>query len=179
MHRNVDDRVKAWLATLVLAAIALYLPAAVAEPEAAASDDIAQLEADLLALMARIRVLEEDLLYPASSQVAVYLRLDVGELFDLDAVTVELNGDPVTHHLYTQRQRTALFNGGVQKLYIGNARQGSNELTAFFTGTGPGDRDYRRATSLTFEHGFEPVLVELVIADDVKKAQPTLTAQIL
>jgi hypothetical protein len=53
------------------------------------------LEAELLQLNARLQLLEEDLLYPASSRVAVYLSMDLGKLFALDAVTLKLNGKDV------------------------------------------------------------------------------------
>lgn len=136
------------------------------------------LEAELLQLNARLQLLEEDLLYPASSRVAIYLSMDLGELFALDAVTLKLNGKDVTHHLYTERQVKALYKGGVQKLYVGNAKQGMNRLTAFFTGKGPHDRDYKRATTLEFEQSFEPVFVELLVTDDTGSQQPEFVATV-
>jgi len=148
-----------------------------------ASGSIAQktdvnLAAELLQLNARLQLLEEDLLYPASSRVAVYLSMDLGELFALDAVTLKLNGKDITHHLYTERQVNALYKGGVQKLYVGNAKQGMNRLTAFFTGQGPHDRDYKRATTLEFEQSFEPVFVELLVTDDTASQQPEFVATV-
>ena len=136
------------------------------------------LEEKLLQLDAELQLLEEDLLYPASSRVAVYLSMDLGELFALDAVTLKLNGKDVTHHLYTQREIEALYKGGVQKLYVGNARQGENQVTAFFTGKGPHDRDYKRATTVTFEQSFEPVFVELSITDNTGSQQPEFMAAV-
>ncbi|MEO2177767.1 MAG: hypothetical protein ABGY96_27235 [bacterium] len=137
---------------------------------------IEALEQELMSLNADLMILEEDLLYPASSRVAVYLSMDMGDLFRLDAVTLKLNGEEVTHHLYTQREVSALYRGGVQKLYVGNARQGKNELTAFFTGMGPHERDYKRGTSVSFEHSFEPIYVELSINDVASKQQPEFSA---
>lgn len=136
------------------------------------------LEARLLQLDAELRLLEEDLLYPASSRVAVYLSMDLGELFALDSVSVKLNGKEVVHHLYTEREVGALYKGGVQKLYVGNAKQGANTLTAFFLGTGPHDRDYKRAATVTFEQSFEPVFVELSITDNTGSRQPEFVAAV-
>jgi len=67
----------------------------------------------------------------------VDLSMDIGDLFQLDAVTLKLNGREVAHHLYTDKQVDALYRGGIQKLFVGNVKQGSNRLTAFFTGRGP------------------------------------------
>tara|TARA_R110002072_G_scaffold5527_7_gene35407 strand:+ start:1810 stop:2334 length:525 start_codon:yes stop_codon:yes gene_type:complete len=134
------------------------------------------LEAELLQLNAQLQLLEEDLLYPASSRVAVFLSMDLGELFALDAVSLKLNGKDVTHHLYTERQVNALYQGGVQKLYVGNAKQGMNRVTAFFTGKGPSDRDYKRAVTLEFEQSFEPVFIELQVTDNTGSQQPEFVA---
>ena len=130
----------------------------------------------LVELKRDLVVLEEDLLFPASSQVAVFLAMNLGEFFALDAVTLKLNGKEVTHYLYTEKQVDALFRGGVQRLFVGNVRQGNNRLTAFFTGHGPNGRDYRRATTVEFEKTFEPTFVELKITDSKAKYQPEFVA---
>lgn len=156
------------------------VPAEAAEAAApvALDSDLERIKKDLLKLKRDLVILEEDLLFPASSQVAVFLSMDIGELFQLDAVTVKLNGKEVAHHLYTDRQVDALYRGGVQKLFIGNVKQGQNRLTAFFTGRGPSGRDYRRATTVQFEKSFEPAFVELAISDSGAKYQPEFTAAV-
>lgn len=131
---------------------------------------------ELLALRRDLVILEEDLLFPASSQLAVFVSMDVGEFFQLDAVTLKINNKEVTHHLYTEKQVQALFRGGVQKLYVGNVKQGKNKVTAFFTGLGPSGRDYRRASTVTFEKTFEPAIVELQVLDKDSKIQPVFKA---
>ncbi|MCB1684028.1 MAG: AraC family transcriptional regulator [Pseudomonadales bacterium] len=143
-----------------------------AVPNQPLGDDLEGVKQALLKLKRDLVILEEDLLFPASTQVAVFLSMDIGELFQLDSVTLKLNGREVAHHLYTDKQTDALYRGGIQKLYVGNAKQGSNELTAFFTGRGPGGRDYRRATSVAFEKSFEPTFIELAIADSTADYQP-------
>lgn len=132
----------------------------------------------LVELKRDLVVLEEDLLFPASTQLAVYLSMDVGEFFALDAVTLKLNGKDISHYLYTERQTDALYRGGVQRLYVGNVKQGPNRLTAFFTGRGPQGRDYRRAATVEFEKTFEPTYVELKITDSTAKYQPEFVATV-
>ena len=139
---------------------------------------IASLQQELLSLSTDLLILEEELLYPASSRVAVYLSMDLGELFRLDAVSLKLNGKEVAHHLYTKRQVSALYRGGVQKLFVGNAKQGENVLTAVFTGQGPHARDYKRATTVEFEQSFEPVFVELGITDSTEIQQPEFSSRV-
>ena len=136
------------------------------------------LEEELVSLNRDLLILEEDLLYPASSRVSVFLSMDLGELFSLDSVTVKLNGRKVTHYLYTAKQVDALYRGGVQRLFVGNARQGNNEITAFFVGRGKKSREFKRATTIHFEKSFEPVFVELKITDSTAKQQPEFIAEV-
>ena len=159
------------LCLLVMAAV----PAAQAEPLTGEMEDVKK---SLLELKRDLVILEEDLLFPASSQVAVFLSMDVGEFFQLDAVTVKVNGKEVAHHLYTDKQADALYRGGIQRLFIGNIKQGKNRVTAFFTGRGPSGRDYRRATSVDFDKTFEPAFVELAITDSTAKYQPEFHAAV-
>ena len=148
---------------------------ALAEP---LDNEMEDVKKALLELKRDLVILEEELLFPASSQVAVFLSMDTGEFFQLDAVSLELNGKEVAHHLYTDKQVDALFRGGVQKLFVGNVKQGKNRVTAFFTGRGPSGRDYRRATTVEFEKSFEPAFVELAITDSTAKYQPEFRADV-
>jgi len=127
--------------------------------------DVMELNRDLLAL-------EEELLFPASTQVAVFVSMDVGALFDLDSVEIKLDDKVVAHYLYTQREIDALRRGGVHRLYLGNLRTGKHELVAFFTGKGPHDRDYRRGATLDFEKQTDPKYIELQIKDVTRNLQP-------
>jgi len=127
--------------------------------------DVMELNRDLLAL-------EEELLFPANTQVAVFVSMDVGTLFALDSVEIKLDDKVVAHYLYTQREIEALRRGGVHRLYLGNLRTGKHELVAFFTGKGPHDRDYRRGATLEFEKQTDPKYIELQIKDVTRNLQP-------
>ena len=152
--------------------------AAGAPAGAPAPGDLEDVKKALLALKRDLVILEEDLLFPASSQVGVFLSMDVGDFFQLDSVTVKIDGDEVAHHLYTERQVDALYRGGVQKIFVGNVKQGSHRLTAFFTGRGPSGRDFRRAATVEFEKSFDPAFVELAIKDSSTKYQPEFAAAV-
>ena len=140
--------------------------------------EMEQVKKALVELKRDLVILEEDLLFPASSQVSVFLSMDMGEFFQLDAVTLKINGKEVTHHLYTEKQVDALHRGGVQKLYVGNVKQGDNRVTAFFTGRGPNGRDFRRATTVEFDKGFEPTFIALAITDETADYQPDFSADV-
>lgn len=147
--------------------------AAPATPEATALDARAEaLKSELVRLNRDLLVLEEELLFPASTQVAVFVSMDLGLLFELDSVQVQLDDKPVAAHLYTPREVQALARGGVQRLYLGNLRTGEHTLTAYFTGKGPHARDYKRAATVKFSKGSEPRYIELRIQDAARKLQP-------
>ncbi len=164
------------------AAPAAAAPAAApaAQPDAPVKldEEMEDVKKALVKLKRDLVILEEDLLFPASSQVSVFLSMDVGKFFQLDAVTVKLNGKEVAHHLYTEKQVDALQRGGVQKLFVGNVKQGQNRVTAFFTGLGPSGRDFRRATTVEFEKGFEPTFIELAISDETEDYQPDFVSAV-
>jgi hypothetical protein len=117
-------------------------------------------------------LLEEELLFPANTQVAVFISMDVGEFFGLDSVEVKLDDKDVANYLYTEREVDALVRGGVQRLYVGNIRAGEHELVAVFTGEGTHERDYRRGATVTFDKGIGPKYIELTISDKETKLQP-------
>ncbi|MBT8132232.1 MAG: AraC family transcriptional regulator [Gammaproteobacteria bacterium] len=117
-------------------------------------------------------LLEEELLYPANTQVSIFVSVDTGEFFDLDSVELKIDNKEVSHYLYTEREREALRNGGVQRLYIGNLKSGDHELVAFFSGIGPHDRRYKRGANLTFEKTLNPQFIELRVQDSERSRQP-------
>ena len=155
------------------------LPAASA-PEAAAPLDtrIQQAKAEVMRLERDLLVLEEELLFPASTQVAVFVSMDRGLLFDLESVQLRLDGQLVAQHLYTPAEVKALQRGGVQKLYLGNLKTGRHEITATFTGQGPHERDYRRGATLAIDKTREPRYVELQIRDAERKLQPAFEVKV-
>lgn len=117
-------------------------------------------------------ILEEELLFPSSTQLAVFLSIDVGTYFRLDSVQLKIDDKVVANHLYTKREVDALARGGVQRLYLGNVKAGEHELIAVFSGPGPNDREYRRGTTIKFEKGSAAKYLELRILDVTKKLQP-------
>ncbi len=138
----------------------------------ALDEQIQDLKKSVVDLNRDLFVLEEELLFPANTQVALFVSMDVGEFFGLDAVTVKIDNRQVSNYLYTPREVAALVKGGVQRLYVGNLKAGPHELVALFTGKGPNDRDYSRGASIKFEKGVGAKYLELKISDRVRSQQP-------
>ena len=134
--------------------------------------DIQGLKKDVVDLNKDLFVLEEELLFPANTQVAVFLSVDVGDFFALDSVQLKIDQKEVINYLYTSREVDALLKGGVQRLYLGNLKVGQHELVAFFNGKGPNERAYKRGASIRFEKGVGAKYLELKIDDRQRKLQP-------
>ena len=134
--------------------------------------DVQALKKEVLDLNRDLFLLEEELLFPANSQVAFFISMDVGEYFALDSVNLKIDGKEVANYLYTEREVDALVRGGVHRVHMANLKTGEHELIAVFTGKGPNARDYRRGATLTFEKGIGAKYMELEITDRVKKQQP-------
>ena len=147
--------------------------AASAAPLAATLDGRVQdVKSDVIKLNRDLLVLEEELLFPANTQVALFVSMDVGKMFELDSVQVKLDDKVVAAYLYTPLEVAALHRGGVQRVWLGNLKTGEHELVAFFTGKGPHDRDYKRGATVKFEKGTEARYIELRIKDSEGKLQP-------
>ena len=169
------------------AAVTAAMPAVGAASAAAAGDPaptgslddrVQQTKADVIRLNRDLLVLEEELLFPANTQVAVFVSMDVGLMFDLDSVQIKLDDKVVTTYLYTPLEVQALHRGGVQRVYLGDLKAGSHEIVAFFTGKGPHDRDYKRATTIKFDKATEPKYIELQIKDVQQKLQPEFDVKV-
>ncbi len=134
--------------------------------------DVQTLKKEVLDLNRDLFLLEEELLFPANSQVAFFVSMDVGEYFELDSVNIKIDGKEVANYLYTAREADALIRGGVHRVHMANLKTGDHELIAVFTGKGPHVRDYRRGATMRFEKGIGAKYLELEISDRVKKQQP-------
>lgn len=159
--------------SLALLFLLVALPSHAANAPAAAIDEQVQsLKSEVLNLNRDLFVLEEELLFPSSIQVAVFLSLDVGTFFKFDSAQIKLDDKVVSNYLYTARELEALRRGGVHRIYMGNLSSGKHELVALFTGQGPNQRDYRRGATLNFVKSVGPKYIELKIVDKEGKQQP-------
>ena len=151
---------------------------AVAASAAPLDERIQDAKSDVIKLNRDLLVLEEELLFPANTQVALFVSMDVGRLFELDSVQVKLDDKLVASYLYTPLEVQALHRGGVQRVYVGNLRNGPHELVAFFTGKGPHERDYQRGATVKFDKRSEAQYIELRIKDSSAKLQPEFDVKV-
>jgi hypothetical protein len=127
-------------------------------------EQVQEIKTDVLGIAAQLNQLEEKLLYPSDTQVAVFVSVAEGEKFRLDAVDIGLDGKSVAHHLYVFKELEALQKGGVQRIYVGNVRTGEHALQVSVMGKSEGGSDLKKQESFKITKGIGPKFVGIVLA---------------
>jgi len=125
---------------------------------------VQEIKSDVLRIAAELSRLEERLLYPSNTQVAVFVSLAEGETFRLDSVQIQIDGELVAHHIYSFKELEALQKGGVQRIYTGNLPTGAHQLDVSVAGKVPGGSDFSGTERFTFSKDAEPKLVGVTLA---------------
>src|SRR4029453_19318640 len=115
-------------------------------------------------MSAELNQLEEKLLYPSGTQVAIFIALAKGDLMRLDAVRLQIDGQLVAHHIYSFKELEALRQGGVQRIYVGNVATGDHKLEVLVDGKLEGGADFSRTERFTFRKEVKPKVVGLTLA---------------
>jgi len=127
-------------------------------------EEVQEIKSDVLRISAELRQLEEKLLYPSGTQVAIFVALAKGDQMRLDAVRLQIDGQLVAHYIYSAKELEALRKGGVQRVYVGNVATGEHQLEVLVDGKGQDGADYSRTDRFTFRKEAKPKLVELTLA---------------
>lgn len=126
-------------------------------------DQVQEIKSDVLGIAKDLSLLEERLLYPSDTQLAIFVSIGSGETFRLDAVQLAIDGELATHYIYSFKELEALQHGGVQRIYTGNIRTGSHELTVTVNGKLPSGKDFSSSRSFTFTKDVEPKVLGLTL----------------
>jgi hypothetical protein len=137
-------------------------------------EQVQQTKSDVLSIAAELNQLEEKLLYPSGTQVAVFVALAKGDQMRLDAVRLQIDGQLVAHYIYSAKELEALRKGGVQRIYVGNVATGDHQINVLVDGKLKGGADFNRAEHFTFHKEVKPKLVELTVAGDSGSTPITL-----
>lgn len=126
-------------------------------------EQVQEIKSDVLSIAAELGRLEETLLYPSNTQVAVFVSLADGEIFQVDSVRIQIDGEPVARHIYSFKELEALRKGGVQRIYTGNVRTGEHRLEVSVAGKVPGGKDVAGTQSFSFSKDVGPKLVGVTL----------------
>jgi hypothetical protein len=126
-------------------------------------EQIQEIKSDVLGIAAELSGLEEKLLYPSGTQVAVFVALAKGDTMRLDAVRLQIDGQLVAHSIYSFKELEALRKGGVQRLYVGNVATGDHQIEVVVEGKRDNGTDFSRTEHVSFRKDVKPKLVELTL----------------
>ena len=135
-------------------------------------EQVQDIKTDVLGIAAELNLLEEKLLYPSGTQLAVFVALTQGDTVRLDAVQIRIDGEPVAHYIYSFKELEALRKGGVQRIYVGNVPTGSHQLEVSVGGKLEGGADYNHTGQFSFDKGVGPKLVGLTVSGPGSGREP-------
>ena len=127
-------------------------------------EQIQEIKSDSLRMAAELSQLEEKLVYPSGTQVAIFVELAKGDMMRLDAVRLQIDGQLVAHYVYSAKELQALRKGGAQRIYVGNVTTGDHKLDVLVDGKLEGGADFSRTGQFTFRKEVKPKLVGLTLA---------------
>ena len=133
-------------------------------------EQVQEIKSDVLAISSELSLLEEKLLYPSGTQVAVFIALAAGDPMRLDAVRLQIDGQLVAQYIYSFKELEALRKGGVQRIYVGNVSTGDHQLEVFVDGKLEGGADFSRTEHFAFRKDVKPKLVGLTVAGNAPVA---------
>jgi len=127
-------------------------------------EQVQDVKSDVLSIAADLNQLEEKLLYPSDTHLAVFVALAHGETLRLDAVQIQIDGQPATHYIYSFKELDALRKGGVQRLYSGNITTGAHEIQVSVSGKLANGKDYSQSGRFPFTKEIKPKLLGVSLA---------------
>ena len=126
-------------------------------------EQVQEVKTDVLTIARDLALLEERLLYPSDTQVAIFVEMSADD-FRLDAVRIEIDGSAVAHYIYSFKELEALQSGGVQRVYTGNVTTGSHQMTVAVNGKLANGRDFSASETFSFSKNIDPRLLGLTLA---------------
>ena len=154
---------------VLLTCVALMVPVSAEELSGenmkSLDGQVQEIKSDVLDIASELKNLEERLLYPSGTQIAIFVEMDEQEPFRLDAVRVEIDGQLATHHIYSFNELEALQKGGVQRVYTGNIVTGDHELSVTVIGKTGSGKDFTQSRTFGFNKGVKPKTLGITLAE--------------
>jgi hypothetical protein len=171
LSHSLSKAIALVVATIMVTTFTMIATASAEEPSKEAmqslDEQVQEIKSDVLAIAAELNNLEEKLLYPSNSQVAIFVSLEEGDALGLDSVQLSIDGELVAHHIYSFKELAALQKGGIQRIYAGNVRTGKHQLDVSIAATASGGRDIEQRQSFSFTKEVDSKLVGITLASKV------------
>lgn len=131
-----------------------------------------KIKQDIIKINQELYHFQEALLYPANTQLAIFLSYAENSAFVLDSIEITLDGQLVSSALYRDTEVEALKKGGIQRVYLGSLSDGKHKLSMQFNGQGQNDRYFRRKKILSFVKEEQARYIQLIVSDNNSTGEP-------
>jgi len=163
---NMRSQVRSFVVLLAVTSLSSATAQELAGEDMRSLDgQVQEIKSDVLNIASELNVLEERLLYPSHTQLALFVELEEGETLRLDAVEININGELATHHIYSFKELEALQQGGVQRVYTGNVPTGAHEISVTIKGKFDNGADFDESQSFAFNKGVRPKALGITVGD--------------
>jgi hypothetical protein len=166
--KAIRSSIAVLLCLMSLLAPKMTLAAAKADLDAS----IETLKSEVVQLNQELFELEEQLLYPATTEFAVFVSMEAVDDFSVSSIKLNLDTEDITSYLYTAAQVEALRRGGIQKIFIGNLKPGLHKLSAQILGKDSDGRLLKRTVVADFGKARASKYLEIKISNNEKQNRP-------
>lgn len=134
------------------------------EPVQSLDEQVQEIKSDVLAIAAELGNLEEKLLYPSDTQLALFVSVEKGEPVEVDSARIIVDGQLVAQHVYSWKELEALAAGGVQRIHTGNVTTGKHQLEVAISGRRGGDSPFEVVEQFAFSKEVGPRKIGIRLA---------------
>jgi len=126
-------------------------------------EQVQEIKKDIINQTAQLKRLEEKLLFPSNTQVALFVSVN-NKKFALQDIELTMDKKIIAKYLYNFRDQSALQKGGVQRLFTGNINTGAHHLVVHISGRSPEGNPVRHSAKYALTKSVGPKFVEIKIA---------------
>lgn len=134
--------------------------------------EVEQILDEVVTLGAEMAVLKEARELSPDTQLLVLVSIEPSAFFQLDAIQFQLDEQTAAFHQYSEKELSALSQGGSHRLFWGNVPAGRHKLTALLMGRVPKDPDFQREAEMMITSGEGRRVLEIRIATGKKQTFP-------
>jgi hypothetical protein len=137
--------------------------------------EIQTIKEEILSINKDILALRELALTAPDEQLVVLVSIAAPESILPASISLQLDGQAITRHDYTDSEGDALREGGVHRLYAGRLDKGEHRLEIVMSGRKNRDSPFDLQDTIIFTKETGQKYMELQLGLDKRKRQPGLT----
>jgi hypothetical protein len=137
--------------------------------------ELQAIKEEILAINRDMRALEEISMYPQGQQMVVLVSIAAGSGLSAARITLNVDGQIVSRHDYSEQESNALLNGGVHRLYSGGVSEGDHRVEVSLSGHRTRNKQFTQRNSTTIHKVPGLKYLELHLGPGERKSEPALT----